>query len=382
MSTLITGGTLLTPQETLPDHTLVIDEGRITALEPGTRPPSRGDLVIDAAGWWVAPGMIDVHVHGAVGHDTMDATPEALHGMARFFAVHGVTGYFPTTMTAPAAAITSAVENVRTCPQPDDGAAHLGVHLEGPYLSAVHKGAQPAAYLRDPDPAEYGPWLESDVVRLVTLAPERDGALDLISYGVARGVVFAAGHSGASYDQAQQAVGLGLRQATHTFSGMPGLHHRQPGLVGAALTDDRLYAQLIVDGVHIHPAVVKLAIRAKGPGRAILITDAIRAAGLPDDVYDLGGQAVTVRGGVARLDPQTLAGSTLTMDAALHQVMRFAGLSLSQALPMATSVPAEAMNLAGRKGVLAPGADADVILLDADLHVRLTMVGGRVVYRR
>lgn len=375
----ITGGTLITPFETLAGRDLVIDGGVIAAIAPADG-AAQGETV-DARGLFVAPGMIDVHVHGGDGHDTMDATPEALHGMARFFARHGVTAYYPTTMTAPPDAIHAAIENARRCPQPADGAQHLGVHVEGPYLSPKHPGAQPAAALRDPVPAEYGAWLASGVVRLITAAPERPGALELIEAGLDAGVEFALGHTDATYDQVLEAASRGVRQATHTFNAMVGLHHREPGTAGGVLADDRIFAQVIVDGIHVHPAVVKVLARAKGPGRTLLITDAMRAAGLPDGQYDLGGQPITVSGGVARTPGGALAGSTATLDAVLRNIMAFAGLTLAEALPMATSTPAAAMGLAGRKGVLAPGADADVMLLDAAGRVRLTMVAGRVVYR-
>lgn len=381
MRTLITGGTLLTPHQTLPQHTLIVEGTQISGLEPHSVRAGPEDVVIDAQGMWVAPGLIDVHVHGSTGYDTMDATPEALHTMARFFAQHGVTGYLPTTGAAPTAATWAAIENVAQCPQPQDGAHHLGIHLEGPYLSAEHKGAQPVEHLRDANAAEYGAWFASGVVRLMTIAPERKGALACIEQGVAQGVEFAIGHSGATYEQVLEAADRGLRQATHTFNGMLGLHHREPGTVGAVLTDDRIYAQVIADGIHLHPAVVKLLVRAKGVGRTILITDAIRATGLPDGEYDLLGFKVTVRDGIPRNEAGSLAGSTLTMDVGVRNLMAFAGLSLNEALMTATSTPAEALGWAGRKGVLAVGADADVILLDADLNVRLTMVAGRVVYR-
>lgn len=375
---IVTGGTLITPFETLTDHDLVIAGSTIAEIAPRG---SRADRdVIHARGLFVAPGMIDVHVHGGAGHDTMDATPAALHGMACFFAQHGVTAYYPTTMTAPPEAIRVAIENVRCCPQPTDGAQHLGVHIEGPYLSPKHPGAQPASALRDPDPAEYSAWLASGTVKLITLAPERPGALELIEAGLDAGVAFALGHTDASYEQVIEAANRGVRQATHTFNAMVGLHHRQPGTVGGVLADDRIYAQIIVDGVHVHPAVVKVLVRAKGPGRTLLITDAMRAAGLPDGQYELGGQPIAVSGGVARTPSGALAGSTATLDTVLRNVMTFAGLTLAEALPMATSTPAEAVGLAGRKGTLAPGADADVILLDAACRVRLTMVMGRVVY--
>jgi len=380
MRTLITGGTLLTPHTALPNHTLVIEEGRIAALGAGRLAPGAGDRVIEADGRWVVPGFIDVHVHGAVGYDTMDATPAALQQMARFFARHGVTSYLPTTMTAARTDIQAAVQTVASCPQPEDGAQHLGVHLEGPYLNLDYRGAQHPDHFRSPAPDEYLAWLETGVIRLITLAPELEGAAELVASGRARGVEFAIGHSGASYEQVIEAANWGVRQATHTFNGMLGLHHRTPGTLGGVLTDDRIYCQVIADGVHVHPAMVRLVVRAKGTGRTILITDAMRATGLQDGTYDLGGQEVTVRDGVARIASGSLAGSTLTLDVALRNVMRYAGLALGEALPMVTATPAEALGLAGRKGVLAAGADADVVLLDADLKVVMTLVAGRVVY--
>jgi len=379
MRTRITGGKLVIPQEIITDHTLVIEDGKISAIEPDSGQNS-ADSVIDARGMWVAPGLIDVHVHGGKGHDTMDATPEAIHGMARFFAQHGVTSYYPTTMTAPADAIIAAIENVARCPQPEDGAQHLGVHVEGPYINTEFPGAQPSADIRLPDPAEYARWLDSGVVKLITVAPEIEGAAELIEKATSQGVEFAAGHTGASYEQLLEAADHGLRQATHTFNAMLGLHHRKPGTLGGTLTDDRIYAQIIGDGIHVHPAMVKLLIRAKGAKRTILITDSMRAAGLQDGLYTLGAQPITVTEGVARTASGALAGSTATLDAVLRNVIKFAGISLPEALTMGTATPAEAMGLSS-KGKLAPGADADVILLDENLNVQMTMVCGRTVYR-
>jgi N-acetylglucosamine-6-phosphate deacetylase len=381
MRTLIAGGTLLTPHTTLHNHTLIIEGGRVVALQAGRVEPKPPDRVIDAQGQWVVPGFIDVHVHGAVGHDTMDATPAALQHMARFFARHGVTSYLPTTMTAPSAAIGKAVENVAGCPLPEDGAHHLGLHLEGPYLNLEYRGAQHPDHFRRPDPDEYGRWYQTGSVRLMTIAPELEGAEQLIAAGMALGVEFAIGHSGASYEQVIEAANQGVQQATHVFNGMRGLHHRAPGTLGGVLADERIFCQVIADGVHVHPAMVKLLVRVKGPQRTILITDAMRATGLPDGVYDLGGQAVSVQDGVARIASGSLAGSTLTLDAALRNVMYFAGLSLAEALPMVTTTPAAALGLAGRKGTLAPGAEADVVLLDSELRVVMTLVQGRVAYR-
>lgn len=380
MRTLIWGGRVLTPSVSLPDHAIVIENGRIDSIVAG-RPAGHFDHVVDASGLWVVPGFIDVHVHGGDGFDAMDASPESLVGMARFFARHGVTAYYATTTSASAQSILRAIETVMTTPQPQDGAQHLGVHVEGPYLNPAHCGAQQVGEIRDPDPEEYGNWLESGVVRLVTVAPERRGVLDFIKEAAKDGVEFAVGHSGASYEQMLEAANHGLRQATHTYNGMLGLHHREPGTLGAVMTDDRIYGQLICDGIHVHPAMVKLLIRAKGTERIILITDSIRAAGLSDGEYDMGdGQVVTVRDGVVRIASGSLAGSTLTMDAALRNVIEFTGMSLQEVLPMATSVPAEAMRLTGKKGSITVGADADLVLLDQRLQIRTTLVAGEIVY--
>ena len=382
MRTIIYGGTLLTPDETLPDHALVIEAGHIVALEPGLHPVSAGahERILHADGLRVAPGLIDLHVHGSAGSDTMDATPAALAAMSNFIIKHGVTAYLPTTITGPGAAIQTAITNVERTPQPEDGAHHLGVHLEGPYLSPTQRGAQPEEFLRQPDPGEYDSWLDSSVVRLVTVAPEIPGVFSLIDRGVAKGIRFSAGHCQANYEQMMQAVDRGLNQATHTFNAMLGLHHREPGTAGAVLADERIYAQVIVDGVHVHPAIVRVLVQAKGINRTILITDAIRAAGLADGDYDLGGHIVHVAEGIARTSSGSLAGSTLTLDKAVRNVMQFAGVSLNQALAMASRVPAEAMRWSGRKGVLEPGADADVILFDASLNIRASIVAGNLVY--
>jgi N-acetylglucosamine-6-phosphate deacetylase len=382
MRTHISGGTLVTPHEILREHTLVIEEDTILAVEPNPLLPEPEDVVIDATRKWVCPGLIDLHGHGAMGVNVMEGRYEDVHQIAKFYAKHGVTAYLPSTWSAGPEQIMRAITSVATCPQFDDGAQHLGIHVEGPYLNPDHRGAQPREVIRKPDPAEYEAWLETGIVRLVTIAPEIEGALEFIDMAVPQGVEFAIGHSGASYEEVVTAADHGVRQVTHLFNGMLGLHHRRPGTLGGCLVEDRLYVQIIADGIHVHPEMIKLAVRVKPPGRVILITDAIRGAGMPDGDYDFGGQIVSVRDGVSRTPEGGLAGSTLTMDHALRNVMSFTGLPLNKVLPMATSVPAEAMGLADEKGSLRPGADADIVLLDRGLHVDMTMIGGRVVYER
>ena len=381
---IIVNGQVITPTETLDGGAVVIEGERIAGVAGGM-PADAGDAtIIDATGMYVVPGFVDIHVHGSAGHDVMDATPDALAGIAAFFARHGVTSFLATTMTAGREATLAAVENAaRWNPEPGAGAHLLGVHLEGPYISPKFPGAQHAGLIRPAEREEYEQCFAHDNIRLITLAPEIAANQALIGFARSRGAAVAFGHTAASYDEVLAAVELGAAQACHTFNAMIGVHHREPGTAGAALTCDQIYAQAIVDFVHLHPAVVKLLLRAKGVRRTVLITDAMRAAGLPDGAYSLGGQPVTVRNGEARLtEGNNLAGSTLTMDQGLRNVIAATGLSLAAALPVATTTPAESIMLENTVGALRPGYLADLVLLDAALNVRLTMVKGRIVFQQ
>jgi len=382
MSISLIGGTILTPLERLDGHTLIIKGNEISAIFPDHQSLEEPDSHrIDASGMWVTPGLIDIHTHGADGHDAMDATPEAMEGFGKFLARHGVTSYLPTTITAAQRDIQNAIDNIERIISETGGASISGIHLEGPYLNPAHRGAQPEALIRKADPEEYSTWIEHDLVKLMTVAPEIDGVLDLIEAGQQQGLEFAVGHSGATYDVMQAAANRGLQQATHTFNGMLGLHHRRPGTVGSVLTDDRIYAQVIADGVHLHPAIIQLIVKAKGISKTILISDSMRATGLEDGEYDLGGQRVSVERSIARIHSGSLAGSTLTLDAAIRNTMDFTSLPFPEVLPMATTVPAEAMGWNGQVGVLKPGATADVVCFDAKIVPRLVFVAGELIYK-
>jgi N-acetylglucosamine-6-phosphate deacetylase len=381
MRTIIYGGTLLTPGAALSGHALVIEGGKISQILPERPSEKPGDTWVNATGKMAAPGFIDLHVHGGDGSDTMEATPAALRRMARFYAQHGVTSYLATTWSASQERLMAAIHNVAASPQPEDGAQHLGVHVEGPYLNPDYRGAQPLEHIRLPDPAEYTAWFETGAVKLVTVAPEMEGVLEFIQWGRQRGIEFAIGHSAASCELVQQAAELGARQATHTCNAMGAFNHRTPGTLGGVLSDDRIFAQVIADGVHLHPAAVKVVERAKTPARTLLITDAICGAGLADGEYDLFGIRILVRGGEARTPSGALAGSMLTMEGAVRNAAAFCQLPLATAVEMATRVPAEALGIYGQKGVLAPGADADIVLLDEHLAVAATIISGRMVYR-
>ncbi len=311
----------------------------------------------------------------------MDCKPEAIRGLGCFLVKHGVTSYLATTISADPDVIIGAIENLINCPQPQNGAQHLGAHIEGPYLTNEYKGAHPQHKLRSADPKEYNFWLTSGCVRLITIAPEVDGTLLLMEKGIEKGVEFAIGHSGADYETVKKAADYGLRQATHVFNGMKGIHHREPGTVGAVLSDDRIYAQVIADGIHIHPAIIKIIVRCKGIHRTILITDATRATGLKDGEYEAGGLKYIVTQNIARTFEGGLAGSTLTMDAAIRNMALFTGLPFPDIIPMATSVPAEAIGVQGSKGAIKPNYDADISIFDKDLRVVYTLVSGQIVYQ-
>ena len=372
--------TIYTPDQILSDQTIVLKEGKIQSISPSSKDdPEEKSTCFNAEGLIVAPGLIDIHTHGAMGSDTMDATHTALETMSTHFSKHGVTSFYATTVTNPKEAILAAVETVRNCSNLP-GACLLGAHVEGPYINIEQKGAQNPDFFRPPQPEEYAQWFESGVVKLVTIAPEIEGMDNFIVECTERGIELAIGHSSATYEQVIHAADLGARQATHLFNGMKGLHHREPGTVGGILADGRIYAQMIVDGIHLHPAIVKLAVQIKGIERSILISDAMRATGLDEGIYDLGGQEVTVKGGVARIANGSLAGSTLTLDTAVRNAMQFCEMEFQQVLPMATRVPAEAMHIYPQKGAVQVGSDADFAIFDKEYQVVKTIVGGNQIY--
>ena len=364
------------------DGNLHAEAGQIVALGAFRIP--EGVRVVDAGNGWLLPGFIDVHVHGGVGREAMDADPDGLRQLARFYAEHGVTSFLPTTWTAPHEDIMAALETIAVVQQEGTGgAAILGAHVEGPYLNPARCGAQDSRQIRRAGRDEALAILDTGIIRLLALAPEYPENHWLIDECARRGITVSAAHTAATYADMQQAVALGLSQTTHTYNAMTGLHHREPGTLGAALTMDSISCELIADNVHVHPAAMNLLYRAKGPDRTLLITDAVRGAGLPEGTsYDQDGRPVVVRDGAAYLPGDTLAGSTLTMDRALRNFIAATGAPLEVVWPTTSRTAARQLGLDGRKGSLEVGKDADLVLLDANLDVRLTVVGGQVVYER
>lgn len=374
--------TLYTPDDVIADGAILIDGSRIVACGPAAEVAAPASAAhIDAQGASVAPGFIDLQLNGALGDDfTQD--PATIWRVAAQLPRWGCTAFLPTIITAPLATVTAAQTVLAAGPPPGwRGALPLGLHVEGPFLNPQKKGAHNPVHLRLPSLEHVAAWSPAQHVRLVTLAPELDGALAVITALAARGVVVSAGHSVATYAQAQAGFAAGAAYGTHIFNAMPTLAHREPGLPGALLTTPGQVVGLIPDGVHTHPAIVALVWRMKGAGGLTLVTDAMAALGMPPGKYMLGDQEVTVSERDARLPSGTLAGSVLALDEALRSLLRITGCSLQEALPTITSTPAAVLGLADR-GRLAPGAVADLVFLDDDLEVVRTLAAGEVVYER
>lgn len=380
MRTLLVHAVIYMTAGPLSDGWLLVEDGSIAAFGQGTAPAVSDAAVIDLAGQSLVPGFIDMHTHGALGCEVMDATPEALQAIARHAAQHGVTAFLPTTTAADDQATMAALRIAAAAMgRQADGAVVVGVHLEGPYLNIDRRGAQPAEAVRRADPQEYERYLDLGVIRMITAAPEYPESRTLFTTARRRGIIGSIGHTRATVEEVNLAVQAGASHVTHTFNGMEPLHHRQPGVVGAALTNDALMCELIADNVHLDPTILRLAWRAKGPARLVLVTDAMSGTSMPEGDYVLGGAKVLVHDGQARLPDGTLAGSTLTLERGLRNMMAAAQLSLAEALPLVTSNPARELGLM-HKGSIAVGQDADLVALDHAGDVLLTMVGGRVLY--
>jgi len=381
-------GDIVTPDDVLIGGALVIDDaGRIAELGAHAASRPRADD-IDAAGYLVLPGFIDMHVHGGGGADFMHGTPNAVRQVARTHARFGTTGLLATTMTASREATGAAIRAARTVideTRGSDECALLGIHLEGPYICPARKGAQPAAHIRPPDCDEFTRWLSlsGGNVRQITLAPELPGAEMLMRAARASGVIVSVGHTDATARQTLDAIDWGARQATHAFNAMRGLHHREPGTAGVALARPELIAEVIADGVHLDPLIVRLIFAAKGPNGAVLITDAIEGAAMPDGEYALGGAPLTVKDGTASFADGTLAGSILTMNRAFLNACRFADLTAPQASRYASANAARQLGILDRVGTLEPGKQADIAILDPQTgEVAYTLIDGKVAYRR
>jgi N-acetylglucosamine-6-phosphate deacetylase len=363
---------------------LLIESGSIKAIGLGNTPDfsNEGSVQsLDAQGNNLLPGFIDLHVHGAMGHEVMDASPAGLEEMARFYAAHGVASFLATTWTASRPAIKNALELVEEMKGPiQGGATLLGVHLEGPYLNPTRCGAQDVNLIRRAEKEEALEFLDSGVIRLLALAPEFEENLWLIDECVKRGITVSAAHTTANYEQMQRAVEHGLTQLTHSYNAMQGLGHREVGTIGAAMVSPQINCELIADNIHVHPAAQKILVDVKGPSGVILVTDSIRAAGLPEGEYMLDDRSVRIQEGAVRLADGTLAGSVLTMERALQNVCAATGRPLTETWMMSSLNAARAIGVSAQKGSLEVSKDADLVLLDEEFNVRLTIARGEIVF--
>lgn len=382
----IVGGRAVTPDGVIEESLVLVADGRIAWVgRSSENEPPPGARHVDARGLTVSPGFIDTHVHGSNGFDVMDADADGIRAIGAHLATFGVTAWLPSTVSARHDDLLRAVTHCReACERPGEffGARIVGIHVEGPYINPLRKGAQPLEGIRDPDADECRELLAAagGLTRVMTLAPEIPGGLDLIAMLVAEGVIASLGHSDADYEMALAAIDAGATHATHLFNAMPPLHHRKPGLAAAAINEPALIAEVIPDGHHLAPETVRLAVRAKGPDGIALITDATAAVGRPDGEHTLGSHRVIVKDDLCLLPDGTIAGSMLTMNRAARNAIAFTGCSLVDAIRMTTLIPARIAGVADRTGTLEAGKDADLVLLESDFGVVATMIAGRMVY--
>ncbi len=383
MKMLIKNVNIITPYEIKRNGSLSIEDGIISNILDGDASEEYYDKIIDGENEYLAPGFIDIHNHGNFGHDVMEATFESLISMADFHMKNGVTSFLATPMTESLDKIESAIKNVRKYIEEEKKAPKvrsqvLGIYLEGPYFSMERKGAQPPQYIKNPNVEEIKNLIElsNDNIKVVALAPELNGAKEAIKYLKNKGITVSAGHTDGKYDEVERGIELGISQATHLYNGMRPFSHREPGVIGAVLTDERVSCEIICDGVHLHPAAMKLAVKAKGKDGIILVSDAMMATGLKDGEYKLGGQNVFVKKGAARLADGTLAGSTLTLNRAVWNMVHMVGVPLEDAVRMASLNPAKSIGAGDRKGSIEIGKDADLIIFNDDLNILKVIIHG------
>ena len=383
--TAIYASRILTPQEELLDAVILVEGGRITAI--GHRdevkiPEGAVDYV--ASGMTVVPGFVDVHIHGAGGHDVMEASPAALNCITSTVARHGTTSILATTVTAPVDETCKSLEGIaqyiRSHEQQENtglAAEILGIHLEGPFISKTRRGVHPSDSITRPSIEILDKFRAASdgLISILTVAPEVSGALDLIRATVTNGIVAAIGHTDADYEQARAAIQAGARHAVHFYNAMRPFSHRDPGVIGAVLTEPDVTAEIIADGVHVAGPAIQVLLGTKGFDTVLLASDGTAATGMPDGNFRLGNFEVTVKDGVCRNSEGKLAGSTLTLDRALRYIVSL-GVPLIDALRMATILPARRLGLAGTKGIIAIGADADLVVLTPDLRVAGVMTRG------
>lgn len=377
---IFTGMQVLHEHSWLKNHAVLVEGNQIKQviaadIIPQHMPATLYEFSEDC---YLIPGLIDLHIHGAAGHDVMDGEVQGLFEISEALATEGVTGFLATTMTAHHERISAVMKTIATAMTHANGSAILGIHLEGPFISAVKMGAQLGDEIKLPDMQLVSEWqhLAKGAIKLMTIAPELPHATELIQQLKELGIVVSVGHTNATYAETNLAIAAGCSHATHLFNAMRGIHQREPGAVGALMLAENVNAELIVDGLHLHPAIVEMVLRVKGKDKLLLVTDAMRAKCLGDGEYDLGGQMVAVRANVATLSNGTLAGSTLRMPQAIKNMVQFTQCSLADAIDMASFNPARILGIDNKKGSIAAGKDADLVVMNPAFEVIMTMRAG------
>ncbi|GEK33361.1 N-acetylglucosamine-6-phosphate deacetylase [Kurthia sibirica] len=371
--------TIINARNRLLNHDVMVQDGKITAIAPTIH--QQADRVIDGTNQLLFPGFIDMHIHGSAGVDVMDATQEALHKMSKSLVKEGVTSFLATTMTQKIEAIEATLETIANFENNEDEAQLVGVHVEGPFISKNRAGAQPLDYIIAPTGELLSRWqqLSGHLLKEITVAPEVENGFEFVKMAADAGIVVSIGHSDATFEEVEKAVILGASQGTHLYNQMRPFHHREPGVVGASLVLDDIKTEMIVDFIHSHEKSVALAFKCKGPENIILITDAMRAKGVPFGDYDLGGQMVHVTQSGAHLPNGALAGSVLTMDLAVRNMQKATGCTLENLVAMSSTNAANQLKMSS-KGRIETNADADMLILSQDLTIQMTIKKGKVIY--
>ena len=375
MKQIIINGKIILENEIISGN-LLINDGYIEGI---TNEVIDGYEVIDAKNYYVSPGFIDVHTHGRAGFDTMNGTNEAIEALSLANLETGVTSFLATTMTQSFESTKQAIEVAANYKGNEKGAKIAGIHMEGPFINTEYKGAQSSQYIVPPTLEVFNAMVKEhrSLVKLITIAPEIDGAYNFIEQMKEYNITVSIGHTAATYDQVKEAISHGLHHATHTFNAMTPFNHRAPGVVGAVFDSDKIYAELILDGLHVHFASANILIKQKGVDKVVLITDSMEAAGLAAGLYQLGGQPVYVKNKEARLKDGTLAGSVLNMNKAVYNAYKLLGLPLYDAVKMASITAAKSVNL-DNVGILQDRYSADIIMFDEDITIKFVMVDGQI----
>lgn len=369
----------------LSDQALIIENNRIKGFIKNKKLSSKNNKIIDYGDKIIIPGLIDLHIHGAVGKDVMDAEYDSLNDISKYLAENGVTSFLATTLTAPLFKINKALANInKTMEKGVGGAEILGAYLEGPYLTAEHKGAHPPQYMRDLNLKEIKKLIKisNNRIKVFALAPEKENSKEIIEFLEKNNIRTTIAHTNADYEEASAAIENGLKLATHTYNGMKGLHHREPGSLGAILNHENVYSEIIADNIHVHPAALELLIKIKGYDKVILISDCMQAGGLNDGQYMLGELKVKVENSTARTESGSLAGSTLNLKDAVINIKEAAKIDLYSAVKMAAIVPAEILGLEEEIGSIKINKKANLAVVDEEMNIFTTIINGKIVYQK